>query len=375
MKTMRVVLFDDELFILKALHRTINRIYPAADVITVSEINEFWSVLKNNKSIDLIISDYLMPHVNGLDVLERCLIENSYPVRALLTGDSSLTEKMRQCNVVHMYLAKPFNKEDLILLFNNVAELKALPFSESMRRKLGAMSSFPVYPSLLQELNTLIDSGEFDLTEVAELVSKEPVIVAKLLQLANSAYLGFTRKTVSIEEAVSRLGTTILLSISTSLLMAENLPPSISAIDHEKQIHVATHYASCVKKFAQHIGMNLKEQALLFSVALLSFVGKLINVEEVTDQHKLTEPEQSINYLHVSAYIMKLWGQSTQVCALILNSNELKTPADNLSNTLYIVHQKLFHKQSNEALIVGCQQQGICSSFCEAINTFEWEVL
>ena len=69
MKTMRVVLFDDELFILKALHRTINRIYPAADVITVSEINEFWSVLKNNKSIDLIISDYLMPHVNGLDAV------------------------------------------------------------------------------------------------------------------------------------------------------------------------------------------------------------------------------------------------------------------------------------------------------------------
>ena len=92
------------------------------------------------------------------------------------------------------------------------------------------------------------------------------------------------------------------------------MPPSISAIDHEKQIHVAIHYASCVKKFAQHIGMNLKEQALLFSVALLSFVGKLINVEKVTDQHKLTEPEQSINYLHVSAYIMKLWGQSTQVC-------------------------------------------------------------
>ena len=51
MKTMRVVLFDDELFILKALHRTINRIYPAADVITVSEINEFWSVLKNNNCL------------------------------------------------------------------------------------------------------------------------------------------------------------------------------------------------------------------------------------------------------------------------------------------------------------------------------------
>ena len=104
MNTMTIVLFDDERFILKALQRTINRIYPVADVITVTELNEFWAVLKEHKTIDLVISDYLMPHINGLDVLERCLTENPYPVRALLTGDSSLTSKMRQSNVVHLSL-------------------------------------------------------------------------------------------------------------------------------------------------------------------------------------------------------------------------------------------------------------------------------
>jgi HD-like signal output (HDOD) protein/ActR/RegA family two-component response regulator len=376
MNTMTIVLFDDERFILKALQRTINRIYPVADVITVTELNEFWAVLKENKTIDLVISDYLMPHINGLDVLERCLTENPYPVRALLTGDSSLTSKMRQSNVVHMYLAKPFNKDNLILLFDNVADLKALPFSDTMRRKLGSMPSFPVYPLLLKELNNLINSGDYDLANVAEVVAKEPIIVAKLLQLANSAYLGFTRETSSIEEAVSRLGTTILLSISASLLIAQNSQSCLSASEHEQHLSQATHYASCVKKFAQHIKMSQKEQALLFSVALLSFVGKLIKLEGEEKSDLSAEeplPEHCISYLHISAYVMKLWGYSSQVCSLIINSSELKAPDDKLGNVLFIVQQKLFYKESNEALITFCQHHDVDSSIYEAIGTFDWE--
>ena len=86
MNTMTIVLFDDERFILKALQRTINRIYPVADVITVTELNEFWSILNKNKTIDLVISDYLMPHINGLDVLERCLTAVSYTHLTLPTN-------------------------------------------------------------------------------------------------------------------------------------------------------------------------------------------------------------------------------------------------------------------------------------------------
>lgn len=375
---MTIVLLDDELFLLKALQRTINRIYPSAQVISVNEVDQFWEVLKKNKNVDLVISDYLMPHVNGLDVLERCVVENPYPVRVLLTGDTTLTTKLRSSNVVHTYLAKPFNQEDLTLLFNNVAELKSLPFSHAIRRELGGMSSFPVYPLLLKQLNKLIDSGDFDLAKVSALVSKEPIVVAKLLQLANSAYLGFKGKTSSIEEAVSRLGTTILLSITTSLFVVKNFQASITPAEHEQLLSVATKYASCVKKFAKHVGMKQKEQALLFSVALLSFVGKLILLEGHKDQETtsgkcVTQEQQGINYLHISAYVMKLWGHSTQICSLIMNLNTLQTPSNDLNASLFIVQQKLFNHQTNQSLIECCQHHGVSSSLYEAIGTFSCE--
>ena len=222
MKAIKVIILDDDAFLLKVLQRTIHRAFPEVDIITTADIDEFWQLLSTTKDVDLVLSDYLMPQMNGLDILEQCSSKNPYPVRALLTGDMRLSTMIQQPNIVHAYLAKPFNEADIAALFNNVAALKSLPFAYNVRRQLGAMISFPVYPLILKELRDLVQSDEFDLHDIAHVVSQEPIITAKLLQLANSAYLGFVRPTSSIDEAVSRLGTTILMAITTSLLVAKN---------------------------------------------------------------------------------------------------------------------------------------------------------
>ena len=203
MSSITVVILDDDAFLLKVLQRTIHRAYPEVDIMTTSDIDEFWQLLNTKQDLDLVLSDYLMPQMNGLDVLEQCSSQNPYPVRALLTGDMTLSTMMRQPNVVHAYLAKPFNEADITALFDNVAALKSLPFAFNVRRQLGAMISFPVYPLILKELRDLVQSDEFDLHDISYVVSQEPIITAKLLQLANSAYLGFIRPTSSIDEAVS----------------------------------------------------------------------------------------------------------------------------------------------------------------------------
>lgn len=222
-----------------------------------------------------------------------------------------------------------------------------------MRRQLGAMISFPVYPLILKELRDLVQSDEFDLHDIAHVVSQEPIITAKLLQLANSAYLGFVRPTSSIDEAVSRLGTTILMAITTSLLVAKNFESSIPVDVHEKQLNIAANYASCVKDFAKLAGFNLHDQELLFSVALLSFVGKIILLSQaqsdVSDEHAQTISDGYVSANFISAYVLKLWGYDTKICNLLMSCHDLDGTDDNeltlFNHMLYIVWQIIFDEQ------------------------------
>ena len=120
MKSLAVIILDDDAFLLKALQRTIHQIFSDVEIITTTDINEFWQLLNTKQDVDIVLSDYLMPQMNGLDVLEQCSSQTPYPVRALLTGDMTLSTTMQQPNVVHACLAKPFNEADITALFNNL---------------------------------------------------------------------------------------------------------------------------------------------------------------------------------------------------------------------------------------------------------------
>lgn len=379
MKPLVIIILDDDAFLIKALQRTIQRIWPNAEIKAATEIEDFWQLLHTIPDIDLVLSDYLMPKINGLDVLERCLVENPYPVRALLTGDMTLATMMRQPNVVHAYLGKPFNETDLTGLLKNVAELKKLPFAYTLRKQLGAMVSFPVYPLLLKKLQHLVKSDEFDLHDIAKVVTKEPVITAKLLQLANSAYLGFHRRTSSIDEAISRLGTTILMSISTSLVVAQNFQLSIPNHIHEKQLAIAANYAGCVKHFAKHAEFKLHVQELLFSVALLSFVGKMILLADPlqkSDENDAAAAQLLIEPNLISAYVMTLWGYDTTTCTLLMTCHDIHGSNDEklkaLNHILYIVGQVLFYGLHPEKLALYCEENQVSEALCLAIRTFDW---
>lgn len=381
MSSIAVVILDDDAFLLKVLQRTIQRIFEDVEIMTTSDIDEFWQLLKTKDDIDLVLSDYLMPQMNGLDVLEQCISQNPYPVRALLTGDMSLSTMMRQPNVVHAYLAKPFNQADITSLFNNVAALKSLPFDFNVRRQLGAMISFPVYPIILKELRDLVQSNEFDLHDITHVVSQEPIITAKLLQLANSAYLGFVRPTSSIDEAVSRLGTTTLMAITTSLLVGNNVESAIPASVHEKQLNIAANYAGCVKRFAKQAGFDLHDQELLFSVAILSFVGKVILLSqgesEACFEYEKTMSDQYTCSHFISAYVLKLWGYDTNMCSLLMSCHDLAGTNDNalipLNHTLFIVRQILFYAQTPSQLRSYCEFHEVDAALCKVISEFDWE--
>ncbi len=103
---------------------------------------------------------------------------------------------------------------------------------DRLLEQLAQHPELPEFPQLLGRLEELYHDPEADLGAISELISTDPVLVGRVLKLANSALYGSGRKDiVELREAVQRLGLNELRKIAYSIGLSE-LFQSNSLLDH-----------------------------------------------------------------------------------------------------------------------------------------------
>ena len=109
----KVLCVDDEPNILSALRRMLS--LEGFEVVTAEGGAQALEQLAK-QSIDVIISDMQMPHMDGAELLERVTQEWPQTMRLLLTGTSDLTGAVDAINqgAIYRYIAKPWNDDELL---------------------------------------------------------------------------------------------------------------------------------------------------------------------------------------------------------------------------------------------------------------------
>jgi len=107
-----VVAVDDDLFILKALRRLLEEDNPPYNLFISTNVKEALTFIQNNK-VDLIISDYHMPGVNGFEFFQQADTHSKNTVKILLTGtpDASLNAEAISRLGIYKVLPKPWDSE------------------------------------------------------------------------------------------------------------------------------------------------------------------------------------------------------------------------------------------------------------------------
>jgi two-component system probable response regulator PhcQ len=120
-----VLFVDDEVNVLNALRRSLRKEPYATHFAQGPE--EAMEVLKSN-DIDLIVSDHLMPGMDGLSFLK--LVKNLFPevIRVVLTGHAELQLAIEAINEgeVFRFLTKPWNDLELRVMLKNICDFKEL---------------------------------------------------------------------------------------------------------------------------------------------------------------------------------------------------------------------------------------------------------
>lgn len=133
----------------------------------------------------------------------------------------------------------------------------------------------PELPSIVHELNEIIEDPLSSNEDIARIVSKSPSLTAVLLKIANSSFFGFPSKIDSISRAVTIIGTkeisTLALGIS-AIKVFEGIPEDLLDMDDFLRHSFACGIISRI--LAAQKALPQTEQ--LFVSGLLHDIGRMI---------------------------------------------------------------------------------------------------
>jgi len=125
-RTPVIAIVDDEEMVLTSL-RSFLTLETDYEIMTFSSPEQALQKLRET-SVDLVVSDYLMPGMNGIAFLLEVKKMHPFATRVLLTGYADKENAIKAINEVglYQYIEKPWQNEDLKLIIQNGLERRFL---------------------------------------------------------------------------------------------------------------------------------------------------------------------------------------------------------------------------------------------------------
>ncbi|MCX7748742.1 MAG: response regulator [Clostridia bacterium] len=183
-----IMIVDDEQMITSTLAALI-KMFLKRQVMTFNDPEEAlkseWFI---NNDVDLIISDFLMPGMNGIEFLKSVREKNPDAVTILLTGYADKENAIKSINEVgvYYYLEKPWDNTNLIKIIQNGLEKKEL--SDELKVKY-----FELKESNL-EVERLYNLLKNDYQKEVENVKNLVVSLANVIEAKDKYTDGHTRR-------------------------------------------------------------------------------------------------------------------------------------------------------------------------------------
>ena len=79
----------------------------------------------------------------------------------------------------------------------------------------------PTLPAVALKVRKAADDPDINLNQMGDVIGQDPSLSARMIKIANSAYMGRAVKVTSISQAVTRIGLRQIKNIATALAMEQ----------------------------------------------------------------------------------------------------------------------------------------------------------
>ena len=284
--------------------------------------------LVNRLSFDVVVADLRMPGMNGVDLINEIRKHQPQASRVIISGIRDQEEVARCLGATHQFIPKPVDLQTLQDTLARICNLDAYLPDEKLRALVGQFDALPSFPALYIEVVGELAAADASLERVAEIVSQDPAMTAKMLQIVNSAAFGLARSISNSFEAVQFLGTGTIRSLVLSVHVFSCFEQKDQNFSMQEFWQHSLRSAALARAICRSADVDTAIAEEAYIAGMLHDVGKLMLASRlpqpfqqamqlaVTRSVPLHAVESEIfgaTHSQVGAYLLGLWGLPTTI--------------------------------------------------------------
>jgi len=315
----RVLFVDDEPSILDALRDRLrgyrhewDMVFAASGAAALRELER--------APFQVVVSDMRMPEMDGADFLSQ--VKQRFPAcaRIVLSGHAEREAVIKALPVAHQFLNKPCDVEVLRAVVKRACGLQHVLENEQLREAVGKLHKLPSVPQTYWELTQAAARPDVTIAEIAAVVTRDPAMSVKVLQLVNSSYFGLARSLTSVQQAVAYLGIDLLKALA---LVVNAFGTEGGRLVRGMSLEIVQRHSVLTAKVAKEIVPDPKVQPDIGTAAMIHDIGKIVLalampepyahvVDTVLRDERSFAPVESeqlgVTHAEVGAFLLGAWG-------------------------------------------------------------------
>ena len=348
-----VYVVDDQQAVMETAALVIQSIDPEWEVAGFLDAVEAMAAVKS-RAPDLVLSDQVMPRMQGSQLLEEVRVVCPNAVRMIMSGHVALA-KLSMITSAHQYISKPFDALELKALVVRTFAAQDRMRASGLETIVTSLRGLPSVPQVYQALLVELEDCHGTSTAIAQMVAEDVGLSTKVLQLANSPLFGPGYLVSNPREAVLCLGTEMIKAI----VLAQTLFKHFGGLRHS-DLDLQRVWGHCwdVALLGQYccrqkrLPADQVEQAFL--AGLLHETGRLVLAESFPDRFQAAcqQAREAKTPLlpclvdtfkatptQLTAYLLELWGLPGDVVAAIALQDapqQDRTGSFSMATALYV---------------------------------------
>jgi putative nucleotidyltransferase with HDIG domain len=381
----RILFVDDQPNILAGMRRMLHKMKDEWEMTFCESGKEALAIMEK-QSFDLIVSDMMMPEMNGAQLLTE--VAKLYPgmVRFILSGHSDRELILKSVGSAHQYIAKPCDSDKLKQYISSSFGLHRVLSSPKLHARIAAIKTLPSPPDIYNEVVYELQCENASIDSIAKVISKDISLSAKILQIVNSAFFGLPQHVRSLAQAVNYLGLNILQGVVLTAGVHDRLKDAgIPEASLESIFNHSVAVGGHAKKIAVKMGLQKRDSEDALIAGLLHDVGKLAMLASFKDEMNaairlarekslpLYMAEKEIlgaNHGEIGAHLLSLWGLHDPILEAVTfhhNPQHPGQPTKNILTAVYIANA-IEHCISND---ISELLSALDSDYLKALNLID----
>ena len=173
--------------------------------------------LMSQRSFNALVADLVMPGTSGAQLLNEVMHSHPQTTRVVMCWQAERAALTQLFGIAHQYLYKPCDPKALRETLGNIFKRGELMSDDKLKRLVSQLRCVPSLPTLYAELMREMRSEDASLEKAGEIITRDPGMTAKIMQLVNSAFFGLRHRVTTPQEATIYLGIETVKALVLSL--------------------------------------------------------------------------------------------------------------------------------------------------------------